>query len=155
MSYALVPATPSNKKINLPIMGNRNFDFCMRLYTTLLFVIIIPIGFYTKFYNGPGAHWVNNSLGGVLYEIFWCLVIFFTLPKTRPFIIACSVFIITSILEILQLWHPPFLQAVRRTFIGKTLIGTSFVWPDFLYYLIGCSIGLLIMHLVQKSHKTG
>ena len=127
----------------------------MRLYTTLLIIIITPLGFYSKFYNGPGAYWANNSLGGILYEIFWCLIAFLFFPRARPFIIAGIVFIITCILEILQQWHPPFLQAIRNTFIGKTLIGTSFVWSDFVYYLIGCSIGLLIMHLVQKTHKTG
>lgn len=127
----------------------------MRLYTLLLIIIVTPLGFYTKCYGGPGAYWVNNSLGGILYEIFWCLVAFLFFPRERAFIIAGTVFIITCMLEILQLWRPPFLQAIRNTFIGKTLIGTSFVWSDFVYYLIGCSIGLLIMCLVQNSRKTG
>ena len=125
----------------------------MRLITLLLIVIITPIGFISKFYSGPGAYWVNNSLGGILYEIFWCLVVFLFLPKARAYFIASSVFIITSILEILQLWHPPFLQAIRNTFIGRTLIGTSFVWSDFLYYIVGCSIGLLMKHLIRKFNK--
>ena len=125
----------------------------MRLYTLLLIIIITPLGFYSKFYSGSGAYWVNNSLGGILYEIFWCLVAFLCLPKTRTYKIAGTVFIITCILEILQLWHPPFLQTIRSTFMGKTLIGTSFVWSDFVYYLIGCVIGLFVTHLIQKLNK--
>ena len=123
----------------------------IRLYTFLLIVVITPIGFYTKYYNGFGEYWVNNSLGGILYEIFWCLILFFILPKAKPLKIAGTVFIITCILETLQLWHPPFLQAIRRTFIGKTLIGTSFVWSDFFYYFIGCSISFFILLLLKRT----
>lgn len=124
----------------------------MRTYTAISLIIIVPLGFYSKFYNGLFTYWVNNSLGGVLYEIFWCLIIFLFLPKTNIHIIAGIVFVVTCILEILQLYHPPFLQAIRQTFIGKTLIGTSFVWSDFMYYLLGCSIGLLIMRWFQHVH---
>ena len=125
----------------------------MRKKILILLLLITPVGFYTKYYQGIGAYWVNNSLGGVLYEVFWCLVLFFTQPKVKPFKIAGTVFIITCILETLQLWHPPFLQAIRSTFIGKTLIGTSFVWSDFMYYLIGCSIGLLLINIIRKISK--
>jgi len=124
-----------------------------RLFTLLLIIIITPTGFFTKYYQGIGAYWVNNSLGGVFYEVFWCLVLFFILSKAKPLKIAGAVFIITCILETLQLWHPPFLQAIRRTFIGKTLIGTSFVWSDFMYYFIGCSIGLLLINILQKISR--
>ena len=38
---------------------------------------------------------------------------------------------VTFALEFLQLWKPPFLQAVRSTFLGHVLIGSSFSWFDF------------------------
>ena len=49
--------------------------------TSLL--VTIPVGVYTKFYQGPAADWVNNSLGGVFYEIFWCLLVFLVVPNAR------------------------------------------------------------------------
>jgi hypothetical protein len=52
-----------------------------------------------------------------------------------------GVFLVTSALEFLQLWHPPFLQLIRSTFLGQTLIGTSFTWWDFPYYFFGCVLG--------------
>ncbi len=80
-------------------------------WLTLLFIIlIIPLGFFTKFYSGPAMNWISNSVGGLLYEIFWCLVFYFLFPKTRPFLIALIVLISTCFLEFLQLWHPPFLE---------------------------------------------
>jgi hypothetical protein len=38
------------------------------------------------------------------------------------------VLVATCLLEFLQLWHPPLLEAVRSTFIGRTVLGTSFTW---------------------------
>lgn len=87
-----------------------------------------------------------------MYEVFWCLVVFFFVPNRKHTTsIAVSVFVITSTLETLQLWHPQFLQQVRSTFLGKTLLGTTFVWWDFPHYLLGCVIGWLCMRTVSKT----
>jgi len=132
-----------------------------RLLTVLTLIVIVPIGFFTKFYSGPAEGWINNSLGGLLYEIFWCLVVFFLFPKTNIFKIAFWVFIITCALESLQLWHPPFLEYLRNNFIGRTILGNSFNWMDFPYYLAGSFLGYLILSLINKisdkfstSHNT-
>lgn len=110
-------------------------------WTIISILIITPIGFYSKFYNGPAQKWVNDSLGGVFYEIFWCLVLYLLFSRTKPVVIAIIVCTITCILEFLQLWHPPFLQLIRSNFIGGTILGTTFIWTDFPYYFIGSIIG--------------
>jgi hypothetical protein len=120
----------------------------LRKWALFSLIIIVPIGFYSKFYRGPAAEWVNDSLGGVFYEIFWCLLILLFLPKVKPWIIALSVLVVTCILEFMQLWHPPFLEIFRSNFIGRTLLGTTFTWTDFPYYFLGSGIGWLwIKHL--------
>ncbi len=116
-------------------------------------LIIVPLGIYSKFYCGQATNWVNNSLGGVLYVIFWCLFAFLFLSNTKPWKIAAVVFAVTCFLEFLQLWHPPLLEFLRSNFIGKTILGTSFTWSDFPYYLVGCGIGWLWMKSLQKHSK--
>ena len=119
----------------------------------ILLLLIIPIGFYTKIYSGPAAQWVNDSLGGVLYEIFWCLLFFLFFVKAKAWVIATSVFIVTCFLELLQLWHPEFLEFIRCYFIGRTVLGTSFNSYDFIYYFIGSFIGYFIIIRLQKFGK--
>ncbi len=119
-------------------------------WALILLLLITPLGFYTKIYSGHGASWVNDSLGGVLYEIFWCLLVFLFLVNARAWFIATSVFIITCFLEVLQLWHPEFLEVIRSYFIGRTVFGTSFNLYDFIYYFIGSGIGYLILIRLQK-----
>lgn len=121
-----------------------------RIRLILSIILITPFGFATKFYTGPFHAWINDSLGGVLYEMFWCLVAAFFLPKAETRAIALWVFVVTCILEILQLWHPSFLEAVRSTFIGRTLIGTSFAWTDIPHYAIGCWLGWFLVNRLKR-----
>ncbi len=116
----------------------------------ILLLLITPVGFYSKVYSGPAAQWVNDSLGGVLYEIFWCLLFFLFFVKAKAWVIATSVFIVTCFLEPLQLWHPEFLEIVRSYFIGRIILGTSFSLYDFIYYFIGSGIGYLFLTRLQK-----
>jgi hypothetical protein len=113
-------------------------------------LIIVPIGFYSKFYTGPAANWVNNSLSGVFYEVFWCALLFLFLDD-NPWIIATFVLMMTCLLEFLQLWHPPFLEFIRSHFLGRAVLGTSFTWSDFPYYFLGCGVGWLWMKWLQRK----
>jgi len=108
--------------------------------------VVVPLGFWFKLYDGPGAWWFNNYGAGVVYEIFWCLLLFLIwLKKENTTKIAICVFVVTCMLEVLQLWHPVFLQTIRSTFLGAALIGTSFVWWDFPHYALGSLLGWLWM----------
>lgn len=123
----------------------------IRWLTILSLIIVTPLGFLSKFYQGPLDWWFNDYGGGVLYEIFWCLFVFLLIPKRQAVIkIPIWVFIVTCILEILQLWHPPFLQQIRATFWGRMFLGTTFVWWDFPHYVIGCLIGWLWLKQIWK-----
>lgn len=104
-------------------------------------VVLVPAGFGLKFYGGPFAGWVNDSLAGAAYVCFWCLALFAVRPARRaiaPIVIA--VVAATCGLEFLQLWRPPFLQAVRSVFLGRVLIGGTFVPSDFVYYVLGGAV---------------
>lgn len=119
----------------------------------LLLLFIATIGLASKFYAGPGATWVNNSLSGVIYEIFWCLAVLLVLPHTRAWKIAVWVFVVTCSLEFLQLWNEAHLEEVRATFLGRALLGTSFTWSDFPYYVVGCGVGWLLIRWIQSYFK--
>jgi hypothetical protein len=133
--------------------GGRSPGSKKRIGTLISLLIIVPVGFYSKLYAGPAAIWVNNSLSGVFYEIFWCLLIFLFWGEGQPWIIAASVLVATCLLEFLQLWHPPFLEFMRSYFIGQAVLGTSFTWSDFPYYFLGCGIGWLWLSRLQNAGK--
>ena len=120
----------------------------------LSLLVVTPLGFATKFYPGPGAWWFNNYAGGLLYEVFWCLSAALGWPYASAFRIASLVLWITCALEFLQLWHPPFLEGIRATLIGRTLIGISFAWWDFPYYILGCGVGWFWIRSLQRAQSS-
>lgn len=113
-----------------------------------LAALAVPLGLATKFYSGPGAVWARAHGGGIFYEFFWVFLALAVWPRLRPLRAALAVLVVTSALEFLQLWHPPFLEAVRGTFLGHALIGSTFSWLDFPHYLVGCIAGGWIARLV-------
>lgn len=116
----------------------------------ILLIVITLIGFYTKVYSGPAKDWVNNSLGGVFYEIFWCLIVSLLFKNPKSSVIAVWVFGVTCLLEFLQLSHLLVLEFIKRYFIGRVIIGTSFSRVDFIYYFVGSGVGYLIISRLQK-----
>ncbi|QKQ76271.1 DUF2809 domain-containing protein [Nostoc sp. TCL240-02] len=121
------------------------------LFIIISILIVVPMGLLSKFYSGPAHQWFNDYGGDILYEIFWCLFAFwFFRSRTAIIQIPIWVFIITCILEFLQLWHTPLLNEIRTTLIGKLLLGTTFVWWDFPHYLLGCVLGWLWLRQLQK-----
>lgn len=121
------------------------------IFIIISILIVVPMGLLSKFYTGPAHQWFNDYGGDVLYEIFWCLFGFwFFRSRTAIVQIPIWVFVITCILEFLQLWHPPLLNEIRATLIGKLLLGTTFVWWDFPHYALGCVLGWLWLRQLQK-----
>ncbi len=134
------------------ILNRQESVFQARWKLLLSILIITPIGFLTKAYHGPYlTDWVNNSLGGLLYVTFWCLVAAFLNPKWPEVKIALIVLLVTSVLETAQLWHPPFLQYLRSFYLGKVLLGTTFTWSDFPHYAAGALIGYFWIKRIQKQ----
>ncbi|MCB2197479.1 MAG: DUF2809 domain-containing protein [Bacteroidetes bacterium] len=121
-----------------------------QIISIILLALIIPLGFYSKLYSGIGSDWVNNKLGGVFYEIFWCLVFFIIFTKSKPIHVAVGVLVVTSLLEFVQLLNNAFLEVIRSNFIGQTIIGNSFAWSDFPYYVAGALVGYLILKKVSR-----
>jgi hypothetical protein len=114
-----------------------------RILVALL--LVVPLGFATKL----GSGWVQHNLGGTFYVLFFTLLVLFVRPSLPPVTVGAAVLAATCALEVLQLWHPPYLERVRATLPGGTLLGTTFGWPDFLFYALGFVLSLPLCRLLR------
>ena len=125
-----------------------------RLWLFGLILFLIPLGALTKYYDGLAASWVNDHLGDILYEIFWCIVGALCFPQTATKKIITIVLITTCSLEILQLWQPTFLTTLRNTFIGHAILGSNFDLWDFPHYALGCLIAFQCLNKINMPQES-
>jgi hypothetical protein len=107
-----------------------------RLFAALL--VVVPLGVLAD--RAP-FELARNHLSGVLYVVFWILAVLWLRPDWPPGRVAVGVFVATCLVECLQLWHPPWLESIRATWVGRSVLGTTFLWRDFPFYVVGAFAG--------------
>ncbi|HEY9609181.1 DUF2809 domain-containing protein [Allocoleopsis sp.] len=123
-----------------------------RLALLISILIILPLGYVVRFY-GTAPEWFNDLFGSIAYEIFWILLVALIFPNASPLWTAVGVCLATCVLEFLQLWHPPFLEAMRRTLPGRLVLGNAFTWSDFPAYFFGSLLGWVWMRLCLAWYR--
>ncbi|MEM9507380.1 MAG: DUF2809 domain-containing protein [Cyanobacteria bacterium P01_E01_bin.35] len=116
---------------------------------------------FSKAYTGIGQDYVRDYVGDVLYEIFWCLFIFWLvdpLPglaqlKNTTRNIALWIFLITCVIEISQLWFYLVPDVIKSSLIWRLLLGAGFAWWDFPHYALGSLIGWGIIYQIGRMRN--
>lgn len=125
-----------------------------RVLILLALLLIIPLGIFSKVYAGIGQEWIQDYSGDVLYEFFWCLLIFWFAPvsknSTKLGQIAAWVFAVTCIIEVSQIWFYLVPVTIRSSFIWRMLLGAGFDWWDFPHYALGALIGWKIIAQIAQ-----
>ncbi|MBN1481983.1 DUF2809 domain-containing protein [candidate division KSB1 bacterium] len=120
-----------------------------QLFIILTLFFLIPLGLATKFYHGPAKNWVTLYAGDIFYPMFWFFLGMLLFPAAHPLKMSLIVWLFSTAIEFTQLYDAPLLTALRRSFVGRTLVGTSFVPLDILYYFIGCLLALLLYYALH------
>jgi Protein of unknown function (DUF2809) len=119
----------------------------------LLFLInilaIVPLGYVVRF-NRILPEFISDAGGGIAYELFFILLVLAIAPRSNIRLTVISVCLATCAFEFLQLYQPPWLQAIRATLPGRLILGTTFSWLDFPPYFIGSSLGLLWAYYLDR-----
>lgn len=57
--------------------------------------------------------------------------------------------------EITQLYHAPWIDAIRRTLPGALVLGHGFLWSDLACYVVGVAVGAAIDVCVVRRRGVG
>lgn len=114
-------------------------------WTYLILVgVTIMLGLSSRQFSGylPGA--INLYLGDAL----WALMVFFIFcfifrSKGTGWLAAVALLFAFGI-EISQLYHAPWIDAIRQTRLGGLVLGYGFLWRDLVAYTIGAAVGAVI-----------
>src|SRR6056297_2709085 len=120
----------------------------------ILIFIVGALGITAKLVPFAEGTWISHNLSGLFYVTELCLILYLIFPDHSSVVLALAGFLITSLLEIMQLWNPDFLEWVRSSFVGRSILGSTFSWLDYPYYLGGAILGVILLNLVRRK-ETG
>lgn len=123
-----------------------------RVSLIVLLVLIALLGNWLRFHV-PVSAGSRDAFGGAAYVIFFVVAVATMTPASSATRMALIVLAVTCLLEFLQLWHPLWLEQIRRTFPGRALLGTTFDRTDFPPYFAGALIGWALVRLHQRAWR--
>ncbi|MGC1307220.1 MAG: DUF2809 domain-containing protein [Phormidesmis sp.] len=124
-----------------------------RLLCSGAIALFIALGLSSKAYSGWGAGWVNDYSGDVIYEMFWIWLVGAWQVHWPVKRIAIAIFLITAVIECTQLI--PFPANWQAQLWWRLLLGSSFSWPDFIHYAVGCWLGGISLSGLQNRLGVG
>lgn len=128
-------------------MSGGGGDTRERLLVAAAGVLLLASGLGLKLLAPPA---IRASMGGAPYVALWATVFRFVSLRVPPLACALAALALTCALEVLQLWHPPWLEAVRGHTLGALVLGTSFDWADFPPYVVGAGLGWALLALARR-----
>lgn len=91
--------------------------------------------------------------GDVLWALLVYLLIRWLRPSHRLFVSALAASLVAVGIEISQLYHAPWIDALRHTRIGGLLLGFGFLWSDLICYAGGITLGFVCETTAQGVRK--
>lgn len=123
-------------------MRNRIIYFFLIIFTILL-------GLASRHYAEYLPAWVQQYAGDALWAlmVYWAFAFVF---RQKPAIyIAVMAMAFSYSIEISQLYHAPWIDALRAKPLAALVLGYGFLWSDILSYSIGIGFGFAVEKIIK------
>jgi hypothetical protein len=109
-----------------------------------LIALVACLGLGSRRFAGHLPGFVAAYAGDTLWALAAFLGIGLLLPRTSTGRVALLALAFSILIEISQLYHAPWIDAIRGTTLGGLILGYDFVWSDLACYTAGVGLGMLI-----------
>lgn len=120
------------------------------LYLILTIIVMILSILSRKIENLPEI--ISLYSGDILWSLMVFLIIAFIFNKKSTIFTISWAIIFSYSIEISQLYHAPWIDAIRNTTLGSLILGFGFLWSDLVCYTIGILIGIVIDIIINKTN---
>lgn len=100
----------------------------------------------------PLPDFVRAYAGDTLWALAVFLVLALLLPRARIVTLAIAAAILSYAVELSQLYHAPWIDAVRDTTPGALLLGFGFQWSDLACYSAGIALAAVAECVAFRPH---
>ncbi|NJN15431.1 MAG: DUF2809 domain-containing protein [Oscillochloris sp.] len=118
-----------------------------RRWISVAAFLVIALGLATRA-DLPLPALIARYGGDTLYATLIYLLLAWLRPHSSIGLLFVGAWGICIAIEVSQLIHLPWLEALRATLPGRLVLGAGFLWSDILCYGVGAALGLLLDRLV-------
>ena len=112
-----------------------------RRYYALAFIGVVSMGLASRSHPGLFPAFLGKYPGDAL----WALMVFcglgFLNPGLSTLRLALYALLISYVDEFSHLYQAPWINAVRGTYVGHLILGSTFSWYDMAAYTLGVAFG--------------
>lgn len=126
---------------------NRN-----RLLYLLMVTIVICLGLLSRRISDHLPDLINLVLGDILWALMVYLLIRTVFRSWSIRKVALTGLSFSFLIELSQIYHAPWIDAIRNTTLGGLILGFGFLWSDLVAYSIGIGFGIIIDYYVLKNY---
>ena len=119
-------------------------DWRPRLIYFVCPLTVIALGLASRRFRQhlPGA--VGEFAGDTLWAMMVYLGLSVLMPHVRASRRAASALAFSFAVEFSQLYHAPWIDAIRGTTIGGLVLGFGFLWTDLVCYSVGVAAAVVL-----------
>lgn len=106
---------------------------------------MVALGLASRRYAGathasPLPQFVALYAGDTLWALMAFITVAFAAPAWSTIRVGIAALVISFGVELSQLYHAPWIDAVRATWLGGLALGYGFLWSDILCYSVGVGL---------------
>ncbi len=136
-----------NKKINFdffPVFKKRQTLNRNRYIYSFLLLITIAAGLASRHFPGILPRWVQLYMGDTLWALMVFLLIGFIFRRKSTLWVVAAALAFSYGIEISQIYHTPWIDALRTNTLGGLVLGFGFLWSDLVCYTAGVGFGYIM-----------
>ena len=107
---------------------------------------MIVLGLATRRFRGALPGFVGAYAGDVLWAAMVYLLMAAAWPSASLRRVALAAATFSLAIELGQLYHAPWIDAVRQTRMGGLVLGFGFLWSDLACYAAGIALAAALDH---------
>lgn len=113
-------------------------------------ILVTGLGLASRHFRASLPSFIAEYSGDALWALMVFLIVGFLWAKGKTLQVAGAALAFAYAIEISQLYHAPWIDAIRHTTLGALVLGFGFLWSDLMCYTVGVGMGVLMELLLAK-----
>ena len=109
---------------------------------------MVVLGLASRRYGAALPTFVADYAGDTLWAVMAFILIGVLAPEWPTSGVAIATLLASYADEVSQLYHAPWIDAIRETTMGALTLGYGFLWSDIACYTVGVATCVVVEHLI-------